>query len=102
MILSLLISGLFLRRAYIDLYLVKQDAELLASLANSDAAKQEMIGCKFERKEVAAVTLDSPSIPMNLLRIQEKSSGIKTPTAPVNEQLRNAARLVLTIMIKLR
>lgn len=97
-ILSLLISGLFLRRAYNDRILRKQDAELLAGLANSDATKQgDDWMRKFERKEVAAVTLDSPSISADEFTagFKRKSAGIKTPTAPVNEQLRNAAELVL-------
>ena len=97
-ILSVLISGLFLRRAYNDRILRKQDAELLAGIANSDAAKQgDDWMRKFERKEVAAVKLDSPSISADEFTagFKRKSAGIKTPTAPVNEQLRNAAELVL-------
>ena len=97
-ILSVLISGLFLRRAYNDRILRKQDAELLAGIANSDATKQgDDWMRKFERKEVSAVKLDSPSISADEFTagFKSKSAGIKTPTAPVNEQLRNAAELVL-------
>ena len=97
-IISVMLSILFLRKAYNDRNVRKQDARLLAELNTSsyDKANDDWMR-KFERKETADVRIDSPSISAEEFEnsFKKKSAGTKQATEPVNEQLRNAASLVL-------
>ena len=97
-IISVVLSLLFLRKAYNDRILRKQDARILVGLNHSTVEKANDDWMrKFERKAAADVTIDSPSISAEEFEnsFKRKSAGRKTTTEPVNEQLRNAASLVL-------
>ncbi len=97
-IISVVLSLLFLKKAYSDRNLRNQDARLLAGLnqAQDDKANDDWMR-KFERKEAIDVPIDSPSISAEEFEnnFKKKSAGTKQATEPVNEQLRNAASLVL-------
>ena len=97
-LLSILASSLIIGKAFFDRRDRNQQMEFINQLGNqSSSPQQDDWMAKFSKKVETDTVIQSPTIsPENFTRgFQNKSSGQKPITTPVDERLRDAANLVL-------